>query len=210
MTRNWHQNWIYNTGNRSMQFSEQKDWAKRSPSEMARLQFLREKQQPGVDWTQDWDNFELRDEISPGCVFQAKKVTVCFGEQLEQAQVASQDRRDAITHIWETYRLKAVLRSGKMLPYALMKKIGPKSQWKTIQKWIEAEGELPGLDRTVLEAIQDVYNQGYRGALDEIMAGDIAPQGKGTDTAKYMRQVHALDLVVKILKGRSAEEDRKW
>lgn len=204
--RNWKERHISETGNRSMEFADQKSWAKRTPEEMARLDFLRRKQQPEVDWDVDWDKFELRDDTSSTDAFKAGKVSLPGAEGLIEAQMASVNRVDAITHLWETYRLKAVLRSGKMLPYKLMKKIGPSSHWKTIQKWIEAEGELPGLSLTVLAAVQEVNNQGYQGALAEIMSGDIAPQ---KDRGKQMRQNRALELVTNILRAWEAQDRRQ-
>lgn len=203
----WQQKHTWETGNRSMEFRDQKSWDKRTPEEKARLDFLRRKQQPEVDWTRNWENFRLDDKISDLDVFEAGKVRHYSDEAELEAVVASVTRTESITHLWETYRLKAVLRAGKTLPYALMKKIGPKSQWKTISRWIEEAGELPGLSEEVLSAIQHVNNQGYRGALEEMLGGDIAPQGKGTDAAKYRRQVHALELVVKILRSWEAERN---
>lgn len=204
MTRNWKERHISETGNRSLTFRDQKSWDKRSPEEVSRLEFLRKKQQPWVDWDVDWEKFVLRDDISSADVFEAKKVRYYTDESELEAVVASVDRTESVTHLWETYRLKAVLRSGKTLPYALLKKIGPSSHWKTIQKWIEAEGELPGLSLEILAAVHEVRTQGYVDALDLLLSGEAADR---KDRARYVQENRALELVVKILRSWEADKN---
>lgn len=170
----------------------------RPAEDVSRLRELRMKQQPDADWSVDWDNFILKNEVSKDDVYVAKKVSSKpFDESFLTYEVT-----DYTYVAWDTPRVKAILRSGKMLPYDILRRINPRTKWTAIQQMISITGDLPDISYAVMEAVNEVNNQGYREALDRVLAGG----SEHSDRAKRVQEDRACDLVAAILRGWEAQE----
>lgn len=178
----------------------------RHPEDRERLIELRVKQQPDVDWSIDWDEVQHYDdkrlglEVNRNDAFVANKVNLVSSQEMDE--IAFGEAREW-AFLWTTYRVKAVLRSGKQLPPALLAKIGSRAKWTAVEGLISGAGELPGLDGTMMEAINEVRNEGYQDALDEILSGDVEEDVR---SSRYKRQNRALDLVCNILRAWEAQD----
>lgn len=207
MSSNWKQRHQAQHQSRQMMYSDQESWNERSPEEMDRLQELREKQQPWVDWTVNWARFILKNEYSKDDPFESNK-TVSIESFALDGKTDSVTFREVHTEYtfptWTSYRVKATLRAGKMLPYSIWAKLKPQSQWKSVEKAILEAGDLPDLAPEVLNAVSTVRNQGYREALEQVQAGVVPDNGSAGQKA----QNRALDLVAAILRDWSSQDDR--
>lgn len=173
----------------------------RPANDVARLEFLRQKQQPEADFSVnwyhriEWTNEQLGLEVNKNDAYEANKISTSTLDDIASIRLS-----EVVEYVqfWTPTRVKACLRSGKMLPYNFLRSIKPQSQWKTIQAGIYLCGELPDLDENMLMAIDSVRNEGYHDALEALMAGDVAPH---TDRGPYLRQNRALDLLANILRS---------
>lgn len=150
----------------------------------------------------EWPDKRLGIEISKHDAFEAHKVALMSNQTM--ARFDFKEPTDYENHRWTGTRVKACLRSGKMLSYDILKRVKAGLNWVYVEKMIAEAGELPDLNQDVLDAIMTVRNEGYSDALAEIQAGNIADQSEAN---RRKRQDRALDLVASILRGWSGADE---
>lgn len=185
----------------------------RTQDDVDRLEFLRRKQQPDADWSRDWyrtlemSDLDLGIKVEKTDVFVARKVTIM--DPSHMGGKWSEDPIDYDYFTWTPPRVKAVLRTGKSLPQDILSKINDKTKWSVTEGLIAQAGDLPDMPYEVMEAVREVYNDGYKQALDEILAGDVADI---RDRAKRVRQDRAIKIVAAKLRDWASRDHkaRKW
>lgn len=175
-----------------------------------RLQALRVKQEPAGTWDRgheqwidslEWPDKDLGIIVDKNDAYEAHKV-------MPMRSMDETEFRTPVEYVypsWTSFRVKACLRAGGMLPYHLLRAMNAQTQWTTLEKAIAEVGELPPLSDYLVQAVYKVRNAGYRKALDDIMKGDIAEH---SDRKRSVQQTRALNLVAEIVRSWEALDYR--
>lgn len=181
----------------------------RPEEDRARLMELRVQQEPegtwdkGHDWwmtSLEWNDKKFGIEVDKNDVYEANKAMSMSSQVMDTMEWRDPEYYEY--YRWTAARVKATLRSGKMLPYEVIKRLKDQTRLDYVDRWIEEAGELPPLDDLIYSGLDRVRNPEYREALKEVMRGEVATMA---DVAAYFNQNRALDLLASILNSLEGE-----